>query len=88
VQERVGGFVAEVFLQPIAHEGVDDALRPLGQEEGAPGGKLGIIELEEVRETLAIVQDVDLDRRLLGVDMDAQVRLDVAFQHTEAADGR
>ena len=57
----MGRLVAEVLFEPLAHVGVDDAAVALGQEEGPPGRELGIVELEEVRERVAVVEDVDLD---------------------------
>ena len=54
--------VAQVFLEAGARVGVDDSLGPLGEEERPPRRQLGIVELEEMVEVLAIVEDVDLDR--------------------------
>ncbi len=80
--------VPQVFLEPGARVGVDDALRPLGQEERPPRRQLGIVELEEMVEVLAIVQDVDLDRILARPGAEIQVLADVALERLQAADGR
>ncbi len=78
--------VPQVFLQPGARVGIDVALRPLGQEERSPVRQLGEVELQEVVEVLAVVQDVDLDGHLLGRGADAQLAAGVALQRLEAAD--
>src|SRR5262249_372382 len=54
--------VSQVFSKLTAGVGVDNALASLCQEEGAPLRQLGIIELQEVDEGVAVIEDIDFDR--------------------------
>ena len=73
VEQGVGRLVAEVLFEPVAEEGVDDPLVAVGQEEGPAVREVGIVEGQEMLEGLAVVEDVDLDRVLAGVDLEPSV---------------
>ena len=88
VQQGVRRLVAEVFLEPVAQVRVDDPAVPLGQEEGPARGEFGIVELEEVGEASAVVEDVDLDGLLVGPGAEAEPGLEVALERLQAADRR
>ena len=68
VEQGVGRLVADVLFEPVAEEGVDDPLVAVGQEERPAMREVGVVEGQEVVERLAVVEDVDLDRVLAGVD--------------------
>ena len=89
VKQGVGGLVAEVFLKAVVVEGVHHPLRPLGEEEGAAGGEFRVVKREEMAERVAVAEDVDVDRRLVGRRPQAEVSRHVVFERPQrAADGR
>ncbi len=80
--------VADVLLGPVAEEGVDHPLLAVGQEEGPALGEVGVMELEEVVERLAVVEEVDLDRVLAHLGLDPERLADLRLQALELADHR
>ena len=88
VQQGVGRLVAEVFQQAVSRVGVDDPLPALRQEERPARGELRVVERQEPRERLAIVEDIDVDRRRAPVGPQPERRLDLALQRGELPQGR
>ena len=87
-EQGMGCLVAQVFLEAWARVRVDDALAPLSQEKRSPRRQLGIIELEKMGECVAIVEDVDLDRIIVGAGPKIEVLLHVALECLQAVHGR
>ena len=88
VQQSMGCLVAQVFLETRARVGVDDPLATLSQEERPARRQLGIVKLEKMSERVSIVQDVDLDRFIVGAGLKIEVLLQVALEFPQAVDGR
>ena len=86
VEQRVGPFVSQVFLEARVGVGVDDPILALRQEERPARWQLGMIEFQEMVERVAVFQHVDLDRILGHRRPEAQVMLHVALQRLEAPD--
>jgi len=65
--QGVSGLVPEVLLESVAQVRVDNPPLALREEEGPARRQLGVIELEEMRVGIAIVEDIDLDGLLVEV---------------------
>ncbi len=51
-----------------------------GRGRRPDAGELGIVEFQEMAKTLPVIEDVDLDRRLVGVDSHPEVGFHVVLE--------
>ena len=76
----------KVFVEAVVVKCVNHATGTLRQEERPARRELGIVKHQKVIERLAIIEDVDLDRRSLIVNTQAKARLDVELECEQVAD--
>src|SRR5271165_1052509 len=86
--QGVSGLVPKVLLESVAQVRVDNLPLALREEEGPARRQLGIIELEEVRVGIAIVEDIDLDGLLVRSRVVVEPAAQVGFQRMQATNRR